>query len=158
MTVCAPLLGPWGRGCRSKCEGRNPQPRRLRCLRPGAELLQPGHQRVADSREQAPSNSLKSSLMRERAQGGRLLSGLSPLTQGSPLVPRVSQGHVEGWEATVRHVLRNHSDLLKIFNYDPPISPIAGMVRSSTDILSGGRLGMRLRRRLDQLDKVIGGL
>jgi len=93
-------------------------------------------------------------LLGERERGQRLLPGLSAFApQG--VHRRTTKADVDAWEATVRHLLSRHPELLSIFNFDPRTPMAIALSRSA--VMTGGETGARLRLRLTQLGKVIEG-
>ncbi len=99
---------------------------------------------------------LKESLEAEREHGRRLLNALSAGLAGSWQYQRVPQGSdVDGWEANVDHLLRDQKDMRDLFHYEPLEPAIRGVLPNLADGLFHGPERRRLKRRLNQLDRVI---
>ena len=112
---------------------------------------------VRSDRREASRSSLKAALVRERANGRRLLLNLGFCA--SQLSPRTTQEDVEEWVATVRILIYKDTVLLTLFEDDPRRNILRISALSSTENpILGGKTAARLQRRLAQLDKVIESL
>ncbi|HUC06905.1 MAG TPA: hypothetical protein VMR96_02355, partial [Solirubrobacterales bacterium] len=114
----------------------------------GPDLLQP---------LESAASELKGALEIERGHGRRLLDALGDMGLARNWrYHRPAKGSdVDGWEASIDHLLRDRNDLRDLFHYEPLEPAIRGFLPSLSDGLLHGPERRRLKQRLNQLDRVV---